>query len=111
MQLQDAQGAFRQPAHPQRVPTRSVSTIVLYYPKGAECNFKTPKALSVNRPKSKTKIDAKNTSLQDRLGAVLERTWVIWGAVLGAKYRLKPCVLNGFVKIHVFQKIAFQEPS
>ena len=62
-----------------------------------------------------TKIEDKNpcekTSLQDRLGAVLERTWAIWEAILGAKYRLKPCVLDGFVKNHVFKKIAFQEPS
>ena len=64
-----------------------------------------------NRPKSKTKIDVKKTPLQDRLGAVLERSWVILEAILGAKNRLKQFVLNGFVKIHVFQKIAFQKPS
>ena len=61
--------------------------------------------------KIEDKIDAKKTPLQDRLGAVLERSWVILEAILGAKNRLKPFVLNGFVKIHVFQKTSFQEPS
>ena len=49
---------------PQRAPKRSQN--------------RTP-----NLPKSKTKIDAKKTPLQDRLGAVLERSWVILGRLLG----------------------------
>ena len=64
-----------------------------------------------NRPKSRTKIDAKKTPLQDRLGAVLERSWIILEAILGAQNRLKPFVLKVRVKIHFFQKIVFQEPS
>ena len=44
----------------------------------------------------------KKEGLADRLGAVLGRFWVVLGAVLEGKNRLKPFVLNGFVKNHVF---------
>ena len=58
---------------------------------------------------SKTK--SKKDALEDRLGAVLGRFWVVLGAVLEGKNRLKPCVLNGFVKNHVFEKIRCQEAT
>ena len=58
---------------------------------------------------SKTK--SKKDALEDRLGAVLGRFWVVLGAVLEGKNRLKPFVLNGFVKINVFEKIRCQEAT
>ena len=41
-------------------------------------------------PKSKTKTKTKKDALEDRLGAVLGRFWVVLGAVLEGKNRLKP---------------------
>ena len=58
---------------------------------------------------SKTK--SKKDALEDRLGAVLVRFWVVLGAVLEGKLGLKPFVLNGFVKIHVFEKKRCQETT
>ena len=61
-------------------------------------------------PKSKTKTKRKK-ALEDRLGAVLGRSWVVLGAVLGS------CLVNfywkteGFVKIHVFEKVRCQEAT
>ena len=37
-----------------------------------------------NRPKSKTNFDIEKEALQDRLGAVLGRSWVIFGRPLGS---------------------------
>ena len=39
------------------------------------------------------------------------RFWVVLGAVLEGKLGLKPFVLNGFVKIDVFEKESSQDPS
>ena len=36
-------------------------------------------------PKSKTKTKSKKEALEDRLGAVLGRSWLVLGAVLGSK--------------------------
>ena len=58
-----------------------------------------------------TKTKSKKDALEDRLGVVLGRFWVVLGAVLGGKNRLKPFVLNGFVKINVFEKIRCQEAT
>ena len=58
-----------------------------------------------------TKTKSKKDALEDRLGVVLGRCWVVLGAVLGGKNRLKPFVLNGFVKINVFEKIRCQEAT
>ena len=58
---------------------------------------------------SKTKM--KKEGFEDRLGAVLGRFWVVLGAVLEGKNRLKPFVLNGFVNISVFKKIRCQETT
>ena len=44
----------------------------------------------------------KKEGFEDRLGAVLGRFWVVLGAVLEGKKRVKPYVLNGFVKIKCF---------
>ena len=53
----------------------------------------------------------KKEGFEDRLGAVLGRFWVVLGAVLEGKNRLKPCVLKGLVKIIVFEKIRGQEAT
>ena len=58
-----------------------------------------------------TKTKSKKDALEDRLGVVLGRFGVVLGAVLGGKNRLKPFVLNGFVKINVFEKIRCQEAT
>ena len=41
---------------------------------------------SQDGPKSKTKTMMKKEALQDRLGAVLGRSWVVLGAVLGLSW-------------------------
>ena len=41
-------------------------------------------------PKSKTKTKSKKEALEDRLGAVLGRSWVVLGAVLRPKSRSRP---------------------
>ena len=41
---------------------------------------------SQDGPKSKTKTMMKKEALQDRLGAVLGRSWVVLGAVLGPSW-------------------------
>ena len=64
-----------------------------------------------NGAKSKTNFDLKKQALQDRLGAVLGRSWVIFGRPLGSFLLIFYWFLNGFVKIHFFQKISLQEPS
>ena len=66
------------------------------------------------RPKTdqpKTNTKSKKDALADRLGAVLGRFWVVLGAVLDGKNRLKPFVLSGFVNISVFEKIRCQETT
>ena len=60
---------------------------------------------SQDGPKSNTKTMMQKEALEDRLGAVLGRSWVVLGAVLEGKNLLKPFVLNGFVQINVFEKI------
>ena len=62
-------------------------------------------------PKRKTKTKMKKEGFEDRLGAVLGRFWVVLGAVLEGKIRLKPFVLSGFVNITVFEKIRCQEAT
>ena len=63
------------------------------------------------RPKSgprRTKIEGKNEvekdALEDRLGAVLGRSWVVLGAVLGPWKCSKHYACRCFVKIQVFEK-------
>ena len=58
-----------------------------------------------------TKMKTKKEGLEDRLGAVLGRFWVVLGAVLEGKLGLKPFVLNGFVNIYVFEKKKCQETT
>ena len=55
-----------------------------------------------NESKIKTNFKSEKVTLQERLGAVLGRSWVILEVILGGKKRLKPFILNGLVKIHVF---------
>ena len=64
-----------------------------------------------NEPKSKTNLDIEKEALQDRLGAVLGRSWVIFGRPLGSFLLIFHWFLKLFVKIHFFQKISLQEPS
>ena len=62
-----------------------------------------------------TKIDVKNEvekdALEDRLGAVLGRSWVVWGVVLGPWKRSRHYACRCFVKIHVFEKMRCQEAT
>ena len=55
------------------------------------------------------KRSRRKKALEDRLGAVLGRFWVVLGAVLEGKNCLKRFVLNGFVRINVFEKLRCQE--
>ena len=60
-----------------------------------------------------TKIEdkkaTKKDTLQDRLGAVLNASWVVLGLVLGPWKRSKHYACRCFVKIHVFEKKRCQE--
>ena len=75
-------------------------------PKMTDLGSKSPPKWLQNRTKKRSKIYAKNDAKKeptlDRLEAVLGRSWVILEALLERKNRLKPFVLNGFVKNHVF---------
>ena len=59
-----------------------------YVPKGdqdgAQMGAKVCQNRRQNGPKSKTKTKTKKEALEDRLGAVLGRSWVVLGAVLGS---------------------------
>ena len=73
------------------------------------------KSEAENETKNETKNEAKNQEakkpIQDELGSGLGRSWVVLGAVLGPWKRSRHYACRCFVKIHVFQKISFQEPS
>ena len=58
---------------------------------------------------SKTK--SKKDALEDRLGAVLGRSWVVLGVVLGPWTRSSQYACRYFVKIHVFEKMRCQEAT
>ena len=62
-------------------------------------------------PTSKTKMKTKKDALEDRLGAVLGRSWVVLGAVLGPWRGSKHYVCRCFVNIHVFEKRRRQEAT
>ena len=68
-----------------------------------------------NRTKTRPTIDAKNEAKKepksDRLGAVLGRSWVIFGFFLGSKILIFHWFLSGFVQNHVFWKISVWNPS
>ena len=64
-----------------------------------------------NRAKSKTNFDIEKEALQDHLGAVLGRSWVIFGRPLGSFLLIFHWFLKLFVKVHFFQKMSLQEPS
>ena len=55
-----------------------------------------------NESKIKTIFKSETNALQEPLGAVLDRSWDILEAILGSIFHLKPFVLKGLVKIHVF---------
>ena len=61
----------------------------------------------------RSKIEAKNQEvkkpIQDDLGPVLGRSWVVLGALLGPWKRSKHYACRCFVKIHVFEKKRCQE--
>ena len=69
-------------------------------------------------PKSKIKTRSKKEDLEDRLGAVLGRSWVVLGAVLGSSWGRLGVVEWGFAeaKLHfltndVFEKVRLQEAT
>ena len=62
-----------------------------------------------NEFKFKTILKSETVALQEPLGAVLGRSWGILEAILGSKKRLEPFILKGSVKIHIFDKISFQD--
>ena len=57
------------------------------------------------------KTKSKKEALEDRLGAVLGRSWVVLGAVLGSFFGVFYWNTEGFVKIHVFEKVRCQEAT
>ena len=56
-----------------------------------------------------TKTKTKKEGLEDRLGVVLGRSWVVLGAVLGPWKRARHYACRCFVKIKVFEKMRCQE--
>ena len=70
---------------------------------------------SQNRSQNGTKsiifFHIEKVPLEDLLGAVLERSWSVFGAIWGGKNLEKPLVFLCFFKICFFTKKASQEPS
>ena len=59
-------------------------------------------------PKSKIKTRSKKDDLKDRLGAVLGRSWVVLGAVLGSCLMVLYWFLYYFVEINVVEQNGFK---
>ena len=62
-------------------------------------------------PKSKTKTRSKKEDLKDRLGAVLGRSWVVLGAVLGSCLMVLYWFFILFRGNRRFEKKRFQEAT
>ena len=62
-------------------------------------------------PKSKTKTKMKKEGFEDRLGAVLGRSWLVLGVVLGSCLVVLYWFLYYFVRNDVFDKIRCQEAT
>ena len=62
-------------------------------------------------PKSKTKTKMKKESFEDRLGAVLGRSWLVLGVVLGSFLVVLYWFLYYFVTNEVFEQIRLQEAT
>jgi len=75
--------------------------------KGAQREPKSNPKLTKIDDKNRCEKNTSSRSSWSRLGAILGDL----GSHLGTKNRLKPFVLNGFVNIRVFQKMACPEPS
>ena len=58
-----------------------------------------------------SKTMSKNDALEDRLGAVLGRSWLVLGVVLGSFWVVLYWFLYYFVEIDVFEKKSFQDAS
>ena len=58
-----------------------------------------------------TKMKMKKEGLEDRLGAVLGRSWVVLGAVLGPWKGSRHYACRYFLKIKVFEKKRCQEAT
>ena len=58
-----------------------------------------------------TKTMSKKDALEDRLGAVLGRSWVVLGVVLGSFWVILYLFLYYFVTNEVFDKIRCQEAT
>ena len=78
---------------------------------GAQRGAKMSQNRTQDGPKSKTKTKTKKDALEDRLGAVLGRSWVVLGAVLGPWRGSKHYACRCFVNIHVFEKRRRQEAT
>ena len=72
--------------------------------KGAKRDPKWHQNGTQNEPKSKTNLDIEKEALQDRLGAVLGRSWVIFGRPLKSFLLIFHLFLKLFVKINVFDE-------
>ena len=77
-----------------------------YVPKGgqdgAQMGAKVCQNRTQNGSKSKTKTKTKKEALEDRHGAVLGRSWVVLGAVLGPQKPSRHYACRCFVNIHFF---------
>ena len=62
-------------------------------------------------PKSKTKTKTKKESLEDRLGVVLSRSWVVLGLVLEPWKRAKHYACRCFVNNRVLEKMKCKEAT
>ena len=73
-------------------------------PKGAKMEPKWSQNRTQDGPKSKIKTRTKKEALEDRLEAVLARSWVVLGAVLRPKSRSCPRRVCNFQKSRFWKK-------
>ena len=79
------------------------------HPQGSIWEAKSAPKRNQKRSKNEAKNQESKKPIQDDLGPVLGRSWVVLGALLGPWKRSKHYACRCFVKIHVFEKKRCQE--
>ena len=79
--------------------------------KGAKRDPKSGQNGTQNEPKSKTNFDVEKEALQNRLGTVLGRSWVIFGLPLGSFLLIFHWFFKLLMNIHCFQHISVHKQS
>ena len=78
---------------------------------GAQRGAKMRPKCDLRRTKNEDKNEDKKNALEDRLGAVLGRSWLVLGVVLGSCLLILSWFLYYFVTNEVFEKIRCQEAT